>query len=237
MQLARGLDAGEDARHGLTTYAGRVRRRKVRELKDLVDVAKTAAARAATYLRGLTPAAPSDWTEKGPHDFVTDADRAAEALIATTLTSGVPGSTVVGEELSPGGPRSGDVVWIVDPLDGTTNFLHRYPQYAVSIGCAVNGALCVGVIHDIPRDVVYWGARGAGAWQGERRLRRTRPRRRSGRAARRLLGADPRPLGHRRGRGADSRGLGRRDDAHRRRRRAATWLAGGGQPDHASLAV
>src|SRR2546429_3970927 len=44
-----------------------------------------------------------------------------------------------------------------DPLDGTTNFLHRYPQYAVSIGCAVNGALCVGVIHDIPRDVVYWG--------------------------------------------------------------------------------
>src|SRR6059058_338895 len=172
MQLARGLDAGEDARHGLTTYAGRVRRRKVRELKDLVDVAKTAAARAATYLRGLTPAAPSDWTEKGPHDFVTDADRAAEALIATALTGGVPGSTVVGEELSPGGPRSGDVVWIVDPLDGTTNFLHRYPQYAVSIGCAVNGALCVGVIHDIPRDVVYWGARGAGAWQVEPRCRR-----------------------------------------------------------------
>src|SRR5438445_7682803 len=171
MQLARGLDAGEDARHALTTHAGRVRRRKVRELKDLVDVAKTAPARAATYLRGLPPAAPSDWTEKGPHDFVTDADRAAEALIATTLTSGVPGSTVVGEELSPGGPRSGDVVWIVDPLDGTTNFLHRYPQYAVSIGCAVNGALCVGVIHDIPRDVVYWGASGAGAWEGERGLR------------------------------------------------------------------
>src|SRR5256885_12666894 len=82
MQLARGLDAGEDARHGLTTYAGGVRRRKVRELKDLVDVAKSAAARAASYLRGLTPAAPSDWTEKGQHDFVTDADRTAEALIA-----------------------------------------------------------------------------------------------------------------------------------------------------------
>src|SRR5207247_3383839 len=171
MQLARGLDGGEDARHGLTTYAGRVRRRKVRELKDLVDVAKSAAGRAASYLRGLTPAAPSDWTEKGQHDFVTDADRAAEALIATALTGGVPGSTVVGEELSPDVTRSGDVVWIVDPLDGTTNFLHRYPQYAVSIGCAVNGALCAGVIHDIPRDVAYWAARGAGAWQGERRLR------------------------------------------------------------------
>src|SRR5437764_84246 len=179
VQLARGLDAGEDARHGLTTYAGGVRRRKVRELKDLVDVAKAAAARAASYLRGLTPAAPGDWTEKGQHDFVTDADRTAEALIAAALTAGVPGSTVVGEELSPDVTRSGEVVWIVDPLDGTTNFLHRYPQYAVSIGCAVNGALCVGVIHDIARDVAYWGARGAGAWEGDRPLRvsaRTEPR-------------------------------------------------------------
>jgi len=148
-----------------------VRRRKVRELKDLVDVAKAAAARAASYLRGLTPAAPADWTEKGQHDFVTDADRTAEALIAAALTAGVPGSTVVGEELSPDVTRSGEVVWIVDPLDGTTNFLHRYPQYAVSIGCAVNGALCVGVVHDIARDVAYWGARGAGAWEGDRPLR------------------------------------------------------------------
>src|SRR3989440_12948646 len=137
MQLARGLDAGEDARHGLTTYAGGVRRRKVRELKDLVDVAKSAAARAASYLRGLTPAVPSDWTEKGQHNFVTDADRTAEALIATALTGGVPGSTVVGEELYPDVTRSGDLVWIVDPLDGTTNFLHCYPQNAVSIGGAV----------------------------------------------------------------------------------------------------
>jgi len=148
-----------------------VQRRKVRELKDLVDVAKAAATRAASYLRGLTPAAPGDWTEKGQHDFVTDADRTAEALIAAALTAGVPGSTVVGEELSPDVTRSGEVVWIVDPLDGTTNFLHRYPQYAVSIGCAVNGALCVGVVHDIARDVAYWGARGAGAWEGDRPLR------------------------------------------------------------------
>src|SRR5436189_5890249 len=170
MQLARGLDAGEDARHGLTTYAGRVRRRKVRELKDLVDVAKSAAARAASYLRGLTPAAPADWTEKGQHDFVTDADRTAEALIASALTRDVPGSTIVGEELSPDVTRSGEVVWIVAPLDGTTNFLHRYPQYAVSIGALVDGALRIGVIHDVARDLGYWGATGGGAWQGDRRL-------------------------------------------------------------------
>jgi myo-inositol-1(or 4)-monophosphatase len=146
------------------------RRRKVRELKDLVNVARRAAERAATYLRGFVPAPPSAWTEKAPRDFVTDADRGAEKLIVETLTGEVPGSTVVGEELSPAAARSGEIVWIVDPLDGTTNFLHGYEQYAVSIGCVVRGALCVGVVHEVPRNVVYWGAAGHGAWLGERRL-------------------------------------------------------------------
>jgi myo-inositol-1(or 4)-monophosphatase len=151
----------------------------VRELKDLVDVAQRAAQRAASHLRRLEPAAPAGWTEKAQHDFVTEADRATEALIADALTRDVAGSTVVGEELSPKGERSGEVVWIVDPLDGTNNFLHGYPQYAVSIGCVVRGELCVGVVHDVVRDLVYWGASGLGAWQGERRLRvsaRTEPR-------------------------------------------------------------
>jgi myo-inositol-1(or 4)-monophosphatase len=142
----------------------------VRELKDLVDVAKRAAGRAAGYLRGATPAPAATWDEKGRHDFVTAADRAAEALIAAALTRDVPGSTVVGEELSPAAARSSDVVWVVDPLDGTTNFLHRYPQYAVSIGALVDGALAVGVVHDVTRDAVYWGATGQGAWQGATRL-------------------------------------------------------------------
>ena len=142
----------------------------MREFKDLVDVARRAAARAAAELRRITPPAEEDWIEKGRHDFVTEADRRAEALISEALTSDVPGSTVVGEELSPDAARTGDVVWIVDPLDGTTNFLHGYPQYAVSIGALVDGALRVGAIHDIVRDVSYWGASGLGAWQEERRL-------------------------------------------------------------------
>jgi myo-inositol-1(or 4)-monophosphatase len=145
----------------------------VRELKDLVDVARRAAAPAAAELRRLTPAAVGDWVEKGRHDFVTDADRRAEALITDALTRDVPESTVVGEELSPNAARAGAVVWIVDPLDGTTNFLHGYPQYAVSIGALVDGVLRVGVIHDVVRDIVYWGASGLGAWEGAggRRLR------------------------------------------------------------------
>ncbi len=101
---------------------------------------------------------------------MTEADRQAEALIADILVRAVPESRVVGEELSPGAVRSGEVVWIVDPLDGTTNFLHGYPQYAVSIGALVGGALSVGVVHDVPRDRAYWSASGLGAWEGERRL-------------------------------------------------------------------
>jgi myo-inositol-1(or 4)-monophosphatase len=147
-----------------------VRRRKVRELKDLVHVAKRAATRAGTHLRSLTPARASDWTEKGRHDFVTDADRVSEALIAEILTTEVAGSTVVGEELSPDATRAGEVVWIVDPLDGTTNFLHHYPQYAVAIAALVQGVLAVGVVHDVVRDLVYWGATGHGAWLADRRL-------------------------------------------------------------------
>src|SRR5439155_141052 len=85
------------------------------------------------------------------------------------LMSEVPGSSVVGEELSPAAARTGAVVWIVDPLDGTTNFLHGYPQYAVSIGALVGAALGAGVVHDVARNLVYWAATGHGAWLDERR--------------------------------------------------------------------
>jgi myo-inositol-1(or 4)-monophosphatase len=142
----------------------------VRNYNDLVKVAARAAERAAAYIRAARPPAARDWTEKGRHDFVTEVDRACEALIAEALTRDVPGSRVVGEELSPELAASGDVVWIVDPLDGTTNFLHGYPQYAVSIGCVVRGALRVGVVHDVARDVVYRAATGEGAWVGNQRL-------------------------------------------------------------------
>lgn len=139
-------------------------------INDLVDVALRAAERAANYIRAARPPAASTWTEKARHDFVTEVDREAEEIIGETLIRLVPGSEVVGEELSPGAARSGEVVWIVDPLDGTTNFLHGYPQYAVSIGAIVHGQLALGVIHDVARDIAYRGATGLGSWSGDTRL-------------------------------------------------------------------
>ena len=138
----------------------------MRNYNNLVKVAAAAARRGAAFLRAATRPASDTWTEKAQHDFVTEIDRGCEALIAEALTSAVPGSRVVGEELSPE-LISGDVVWIVDPLDGTTNFLHGFPEYAVSIGCAVSGALCAGVVHDVARDVVYRAAAGGGAWMND----------------------------------------------------------------------
>jgi myo-inositol-1(or 4)-monophosphatase len=137
---------------------------------DLVDVARRAAQAGADHLRRAVRPAHSQWTEKARRDFVTDIDRTVEALVVETLRAALPGSAVVGEELSPGAARDGEVVWIVDPLDGTTNFLHGYPQYAVSIGCLVRGELCAGVVHDVARDRVYHAATGQGAWAGGTRL-------------------------------------------------------------------
>jgi myo-inositol-1(or 4)-monophosphatase len=141
----------------------------VRDYNDLVKVAAAAARRAAEYLRSATRPEWRAWTEKAEHDFVTEIDRTCEAMITEALTRAVPGSLVVGEELAPT-LVTGDVVWIVDPLDGTTNYLHGYQEYAVSIGCAVSGALCAGVIHDVPRDAAYRAWRGGGAWLGDQRL-------------------------------------------------------------------
>jgi myo-inositol-1(or 4)-monophosphatase len=116
------------------------------------------------------PADPSGWTSKGARDFVTEVDRTAERMIADLVLAAEPDGQIVGEELSPKVVTKG-LVWIVDPLDGTTNFLHDFPSYAVSIAAAVDGVLEVGVVHHVTRNEVYTTARGTGAWLGSRRLK------------------------------------------------------------------
>jgi myo-inositol-1(or 4)-monophosphatase len=137
---------------------------------DLLHLARTAAERAAGYLRAVErPADPVGWTLKGTRDFVTEVDRTAEQLIAEILLAAEPGCRIVGEELSPEVVTDG-LVWIVDPLDGTTNFLHDFSAYAVSIAAAVDGVLEAGVVVQVPRGETYHACRGGGAWRGDRRL-------------------------------------------------------------------
>ncbi len=137
---------------------------------DLLTLAEAAARRAGSYLASVGPPPdPGAWSTKDPRDFVTEVDRESERILAAYLRPEAPGSRVLGEEFTPTGDLEG-LVWIVDPLDGTTNFLHGVPVWAVSIGAAVDGALQAGVVFDVPRNRLYRAALGHGAWEGNRRL-------------------------------------------------------------------
>jgi myo-inositol-1(or 4)-monophosphatase len=106
---------------------------------------------------------------KGSRDFVTGVDRTAEGMVSAVLLAAEPDSRIVGEELQPE-IVTGGLVWIVDPLDGTTNFLHDFPSYAVSVAGAIDGVLEVAAVVNVPTGDTYTASRGGGAWLGERRL-------------------------------------------------------------------
>jgi myo-inositol-1(or 4)-monophosphatase len=114
-------------------------------------------------------------TAKGPKDFVSEIDHAAEAAIVETLLTAYPDHAVLAEE----GTRKGanpdaDYVWIIDPLDGTTNFLHGFPQYCVSIALSHRDVVQQGVIYDPVRNDLFTATRGRGAFLNDRRIRVSR---------------------------------------------------------------
>lgn len=111
---------------------------------------------------------------KGTVDLVTDADRASETLVASRISAAFPDHRLVGEEgiaRDTGSGAEAAYAWIVDPLDGTTNFAHSYPHFAVSIALAHEQTVVLGVIYDPMRDELFVAERGAGATLNGRRLR------------------------------------------------------------------
>lgn len=129
----------------------------------LAAIAQRVAREAGALLLGMAHR-PRKVAHKGPTDLVTDADTAAEALIFERLHEATPDCAFVGEE---GGQReatgTGEVTWIVDPLDGTTNYAMRIPHYAVSIAAVVGNAIVAGAIFDPSRDELFVAAKGSGA--------------------------------------------------------------------------
>ena len=108
---------------------------------------------------------------KGPGDFVSKADREAERMIKEDLMAGRPTYGWLGEESAPEAGVDPTRRWIVDPLDGTTNFLHGMPHWAVSIALEHKGEIVSAVVFDAAKDEMFWAEKGAGAWMNERRLR------------------------------------------------------------------
>ena len=138
----------------------------------LINVMVKAARRAGRSLkRDLGEVENLQVSLKGPANFVTLADKRAEEMLHSDLTKARPGYGFIGEE---GGIREGDDkthTWIVDPLDGTTNFLHGIPHFAISIGLQREGTMIAGLIYNPANDDLYLAERGKGAFLNDQRLR------------------------------------------------------------------
>jgi myo-inositol-1(or 4)-monophosphatase len=138
----------------------------------LINVMVKAARRAGRSLkRDLGEIENLQVSLKGPANFVSLADKRAEQMLYDDLTKARPGYGFLGEE---GGTREGSDksnTWIVDPLDGTTNFLHGIPQFAISIGLQREGVIVAGVIYNPANDELYIAERGKGAFLNDMRLR------------------------------------------------------------------
>jgi myo-inositol-1(or 4)-monophosphatase len=107
--------------------------------------------------------------KSSPTDMVTEMDRAAEAQIVAAIRRMRPDDGVLGEEGALETGTSG-VRWVIDPLDGTTNYLYGFPAFAVSVAVEIDGVVTVAVVHDPSRTETFSAVRGRGAWRGMRRL-------------------------------------------------------------------
>ena len=110
-------------------------------------------------------------SRKGPSDFVSNADLKAEKTLFEELSKARPGYSFLMEERGAVEGTDKSHRWLVDPLDGTTNFLHGIPHFAVSIGLEREGVLVAGVVYNVVRDELFWAEKGAGAYLNDRRLR------------------------------------------------------------------
>lgn len=111
-------------------------------------------------------------SQKGLNDFVTEVDQAAERVIIDTLLGAYPGHGILAEESgTTHGAADSEYVWIIDPLDGTTNFIHGLPVYCVSIALAVRGKTEQAVVFDPTRNDLFTATRGRGAFLNDRRIR------------------------------------------------------------------
>jgi myo-inositol-1(or 4)-monophosphatase len=109
---------------------------------------------------------------KSPNDFVTEVDHKAEAIIIETLLGAYPGHGILAEESGrTHGAKDSEFVWIIDPLDGTTNFIHGFPVYSVSIALAFRGQVQQAVVYDPTRNDLYYASKGRGAFLNDKRLR------------------------------------------------------------------
>lgn len=142
----------------------------VETVGTFAHLAEEIAREAGEMLLAKRPARPEVLaTKSSPTDVVTALDRASEELIRTRIKAVRPDDAILGEE--GGSTGGGRIRWIVDPIDGTVNFLYGLPDWAVSIAVEIDGEVVAGVVNVVPRGEVFTAAKGEGAWLAGERLR------------------------------------------------------------------
>lgn len=144
--------------------------------RDLLDCALAAARAAAdVHRQHLGQVTLDQWSEKGVADFVTHVDREAEDRVVAEIRARFPDHAILAEEgggaAGGGDPAAAEWLWVVDPLDGTTNFLHGYPAYAASVAVAHRGELVAGAVTCAATGEEWWAVRGGGAFHDGRPIR------------------------------------------------------------------
>ncbi len=141
-------------------------------MQPMLNIAVRAARSAGEIiLRSADKASHLAVDSKGKNDFATEIDRLAEKEIISIIKAAYPEHSILAEE---SGEHAGnDFVWVIDPLDGTTNFIHGFPQYAVSIALKYKNRIEIGVVYDPLREELFTAKRGGGAMLNNRRLRVT----------------------------------------------------------------
>jgi myo-inositol-1(or 4)-monophosphatase len=137
-----------------------------------INIAEKAAFNAGTVLLRLQKQVHSlHVVQKKENDFATIADRAAEQEIINVITKAHPEHAILAEERGLIGNKASDHVWIIDPLDGTTNFIHGIPHYCISIALQIKGVTHHALIHDPVRDETFFASKGHGAFLNDTKLR------------------------------------------------------------------
>ncbi len=150
-------------------------------MHPMLNIAVKAARRAGSIInRAALDRTKLEVRVKQANDFVTQVDKAAEAAIIDIIRQAYPDHAILGEESGASeGKKSGSAVkseyrWIIDPLDGTTNFIHGFPQYCVSIALEHRGAIAHGVVYDPLKNELFTASKGGGAFLDDRRIRVTK---------------------------------------------------------------
>jgi len=145
-------------------------------MHPMLSIAVRAARRAGSVInRAALAGGGLQVRAKRANDFVTEVDKAAEAAILEVVRKAYPAHAILAEESGASGPESdaapAEFRWVIDPLDGTTNFIHGFPQYCVSIAVEHHGALEHAVIYDPVKDELFTASKGRGAFLNDRRMR------------------------------------------------------------------